>query len=298
MSLRAQACGDCGAMCDADDLYAVRPNEAVCPRCWRARVAAGGDVRRPPPSERSRGSSAAPPPLAPVPGNILMPPPLCIDCGRNPQPPRHDGEPGTHHRCDPCARIYLRRRSLRHRLCTGPWGFAAQPDAVTCSECDAAVPPGACFYRLGGMHGAAVCSECVRASGWAAEIERAGSTPPLLQSADLTRHAFDGSMFVAVTIPIAMPVLAVAAFDFLRRLAGHGGQGAISASRAGMELSITVSGGDDDEAIDLLGACACWLTRYAACVTCPPALYRALRSTVYDNGGIQCARRLKRQSVS
>ena len=40
--MRYQACDDCGAVCNADDLLPVSepPNGAVCEPCQRARVAA------------------------------------------------------------------------------------------------------------------------------------------------------------------------------------------------------------------------------------------------------------------
>ena len=219
-------------------------------------------------------------------------PPPCIDCGRNPQPARHDGEPGTHHRCDPCAQIYLRRRRLRRRLLDGQWLYVASPVPVRCSaECGTDVEPGALFFRLGED---AVCSSCAAASGWVEAIERAVPTAPLLQSATLKRHVYDDALYVGLTLPPAMPALVASAFRLARPLAKKGIQVGIGASTTAGELGIVISGGSDGEAVKLAVTCATWLTRVASPVVVPSQMYRPIREVVYQSGGIRQARRLAR----
>ena len=230
--------------------------------------------------------------------------PLCRDCGRNPQRfPRHDGEPGTNHRCDPCARVFLRRRKLRRRLLYGEWTYAAELDPVRCSECAAHVKPGDLFFRLGAAAraregvGAVVCFDCSHDSGWAAHVAQTSAAPQLLRSAVVERRSCDGVCCLAVRIPPAMPVLACKALEMVRPLdAARAVQASVEVSGTVMgELAVIVSGGSYREAKPIVTACAAWLTQFAKSVTVPPRMYGSIRDVVGDIRGIKHAGRLARR---
>ena len=229
--------------------------------------------------------------------------PLCIDCGRNPQRfPRHDGEPGTHHRCDPCAGVFLRRRDLRRRLLNREWTYAAELEPVQCSECAAHVKPGDLFFRLGAAARAregvraVVCFDCSHDSGWAADIAQISAAPQLLRSAIVARRPSDCACCLVVRIPPAMPVLACKALEIVRPLdAARAVQARVEVSGGVMgELAVIVSGGSYGEAAPIVTACAVWLTQFAARVTVPPKMYGSVREAVREIHGIEHARRLAR----
>ncbi len=228
---------------------------------------------------------------------------LCVECGERPQPARHDGEPGTHHRCDPCARRYLRRRDLRRRLLSGPWTFAGWPDPVPCIECGSDVPLGVLHFRLGKLPAVedrreSICRPCMAGTeGLRAIAESVADTPPVLQSASLERHERSGPAIVVVRTPPAMRVLAFLALGLVDGMADIGIQcGIVTDDSALGELMIIVAA-DDEQAIQVLGACGSWLALYASRVSVPRDHYRAIRACVYAERGIGAARRLVRQSV-
>ena len=228
--------------------------------------------------------------------------PLCVECGKRPQPARHDGERGTHHRCDPCARRYLRRRDLRRRLLSGPWTFAAWTDPVRCVECAGDVPAGALYFRLGPVaaeDGERVCTSCMAGTGGLRAIAESVPQAPRLQSALLEHREHSGPVFVVVRSPSAVRVFAYLALSLAHGLADIGIQcGIVADDCAVRDLTIIVSGdADDAAAAQVLAACGRWLTQYASRVSVPAAHYRAIRTCVYERGGIGAVRRLVRQSI-
>lgn len=65
----------------------------------------------------------------------------------------------------------------------------------------------------------------------------------------------------------------------------------------GVELTVTVSGGDTEDAFEVMGDCAVFLTRVAQRVTVPAHLYSPIREFVADHFGTSRARRLERDSA-
>ena len=165
--------------------------------------------------------------------------PMCIDCGERPRPARRDGKPGTHHRCDPCARIYLGRRTLLRQLKTGPWLYLMQPVTVRCAECARAVPPGCAYFAFLPKTAPAsaapgpprprsrpaprydferpVCWECVRDSGWLEQVRESAPAMPRLRSARVQKLSYDGATGVLIQIPLGMSALAGAGLELMRR---------------------------------------------------------------------------------
>ena len=132
-----------------------------------------------------------------------------------------------------------------------------------------------------------------------AAIAESAPQAPRLQSARLEHHQHPGPAFVVVRTPPAVRVLAYLALGLAHGLADIGIQcGIVADDCAVRDLTIIVSGDTDDaSAAQVLAACGLWLTQCASRVSVPPAHYRAIRTCVYDGGGIGAVRRLVRQSV-
>ena len=216
---------------------------------------------------------------------------LCIDCGVRPQPARKDGEPGTHHRCDPCAKQYLQRRHLRHRLLSGPWSYAAAAEPRRCVECVGDIPRGKGYFNLRPLTEEGwepVCTPCMAGSGGIRNIVDSAPQAARVKSARLQLHQppGDDEFAVLVLTPPAMRVLAYLALSLADRLLSDGVPCSITAddSAAAGELAILVSGEADRGVIaQVLNSCGLWLTCYASRVSVPSAHYRAIRAYVYDD---------------
>ena len=104
---------------------------------------------------------------------------LCIDCGKRPQPARRDGEPGTHHRCNPCARVWLARRARRRALLDGEWGYTGGPFGRVCETCNRTVPEGEWVFRIGPDPdgGPVLCWDCAVDAGYARALASAAPAP-------------------------------------------------------------------------------------------------------------------------
>ncbi|MCY4027241.1 MAG: hypothetical protein OXH75_13130 [Acidobacteria bacterium] len=163
---------------------------------------------------------------------------------------------------------------------------------------------GELFFRLGGgatEPGAqtVVCHDCAVDSGWAKAIKKAMPRVPPFHSATLLRRTDDGTLYLGVTMPPAIPGLVAAAFGLAVPIANNGTRVAIKASNLLVgKLVVIVSGGSDAEAVDLAATCAVWLTAFASRVAVPSQMYRRIREVVYDSGGIRRARRLVRQHAT
>ena len=168
--------------------------------------------------------------------------PLCIDCGKNPRPARHDGEPGTHHRCDPCAREYLRHRELRRRLLSGRWMFFPLPEPIRCTQCGSEIEAGMLFFRLGATEtGDTCCLDCADASGWRSALLESAPEAPVLLSAAIGFFVHDGPLFVVFRVPAAQPAIAASAVHLLCALAESDVYGAIGAGDPALKgLSVIV----------------------------------------------------------
>ena len=114
---------------------------------------------------------------------------LCIDCGENPQPERR-GDDGTHHRCDECWSVYLRRQKLRERLSSEEWfcpGGVPPVFPERCDECGGAFDQRrfvlCCLYwdtRENRQKGkrrvkACLCSDCIEGCGYLERLNEAKS---------------------------------------------------------------------------------------------------------------------------
>ena len=221
--------------------------------------------------------------------------PLCIDCGKNPQPARHDGEPGTHHRCDPCARVYLRRRELRRRLLGGRWTFFALPEPIRCTQCGSEIDAEVLLFRLGATDtGDTCCLDCADACGWRSALLESAPEAPVLLSAAVGFHVYDGPLFVVFRVPAAQPAIAASAVHLLGALADSDVQGGIGAGdpALGGLSGLVFARPDDADAARVAGVIAGWLTEHARRVTVPRPWYRRIREIVYDDCGSGSARRL------
>lgn len=229
--------------------------------------------------------------------------PMCIDCGERTQPARHDGDPGTHHRCDPCARVYLRRRELRDRLTGGRWSFFApfgEPGA-TCTQCEAEIPYRRAFFRFGAdpeAGGDTCCWACAIDAGWLARLNAAAPVAPVLASAWIGLTEFDdGPLGAVIRVPPAQPAVAASAVRVLHGLWDFGQRGGIAAGDPDvteLSVSVTAPAAEEREAVELAGGIACWLAQQAHRVEVPRAWYRDIRATVYERVNVRAARRLAR----
>ena len=218
----------------------------------------------------------------------------CVTPGcANPRPPRRDGKPGTHHRCDDCHQ--KGRRDLCRVLVTGRWVFAAQPDPAQCSQCVSPIPPGAVFFRFG-ESGPTCCRDCATDCGWQAELYRASPGAPNLASAWLGYHEYDGPLFVVFHVPSGQPAVCGSAVHLVGALARGGLQSAIGAGEPGIEvLSVVVSARQGQGAVKVAAQIAIWLTGHAQRVTVPREWYDDIRSRVWDVGASRAARRLSKR---
>ena len=234
--------------------------------------------------------------------------PLCIDCGKNPQPARRDGEPGTHHRCDPCARVWLASRTRRRALLDGEWCYAARSSARgarACGTCSRSVPPQEWAFRLGHDpdNGAPVlCWGCAVGSGYVDALSSAAPERPVLRAARLSAFVAEPAdipPFMGVAVPPAMPAVAALALHFLRRCVDVGVAGAVFADRRASDLTVSFSAGADmryETRIAFTGAAGVLLTTTARGVAVPREIYKAVRTFVYDHAGKAAAKRLHRET--
>ena len=230
---------------------------------------------------------------------------LCIDCGKRPQPARRDGEPGTHHRCNPCARVWLARRARRRALLDGEWSYTGGPFGRVCETCNRTVPEGEWVFRIGPDPdgGPVLCWDCAVDAGYARALASAAPHRPILQSASLTLFTVepgDAVPFMVIRVPPAMPVVAAAALHFLRHYVNAGVPAGVGADRRVHDLTFTVSAGADLPPADLadyVGAAGVFLTATASRVSVPRGIYKAVRQSVYDAVGGVAARRLHRDTV-
>ena len=242
---------------------------------------------------------------------------LCIDCGCPVSPVRRDGEPGRHHRCDPCFRAWARRRNTRRRLDRGPWTFWPGAEGDCCSDCGAQIPARRMRFLFGeGGDKERLCDKCVKESGWLErlhvdprqQLRRAveKGRPPAIQSAVVKMvpgadlglpPTLLGRPRVIMAIPPGVPALSRAAVSLLQHLAQSAvAVGGIRCQPQTKRFAAFVAHAPDIDraAVDVAALCAWWLTRVAADVEVPREHYREIRESVYWNGGKGLAGRLRR----
>ena len=244
---------------------------------------------------------------------------LCIDCGENPQPERR-GDDGTHHRCDECWSVYLRRQQLRERLSSEEWfcpGGVPPVFPERCDECGGAFDQRrfvlCCLYwdtRENRQKGkrrvkACLCSDCIEGCGYLERLNEAKSVL-LIASLDVVQidAERDGKNYsevdleVNITVPRAVAGMAATGFDLAQWLWDQRiTTWCYSTEATDVLLDIKVAvkpGRADNRAHALATMIAKRLTGECRRVIVPADRYKSLREAVYDAHGKMRAKRLAR----
>ena len=257
---------------------------------------------------------------------------LCIDCGVNPQPVRQT-EDGTHHRCDDCFPVYVRRRKLRERLCSEEWMcfFGVSDELIRlfgasragpwpCEECGVAFDGKRFLLCLLKWHErekpvtltrsveSCWCLECVEKCGYLNRLDDAKS---FLQKAALVvvpgsqkggvQDYSEVGLAVRIMVPWAVAGMAATGFELSQWLWGEEEIPVICISTQADELRVNVcveSADADHGAHELAKKVAVRLTQASIKLFVPSDRYDSFREAVYTEQGLKCARRLARRPIS
>ena len=223
---------------------------------------------------------------------------LCIDCGKRPQPPRPDGEAGTHHRCDPCRDVYDRRVELRRLLSdTDGLTYTVGAPDTKCSHCGAyigtefhyAYPVPESVYM-----GCMVCHRCAQDARF--EIAPAASVVRVdLRPVDSGRR----EVFLAVMVPAGVPALFALGASFVSwawRTTESRVQGGVMYRAEDKHLTVYIDGIDRDAtSVRFVALIAANLAKFTTAINVTKGWGRSVRDALCDMGpdGRRVARRLR-----
>ena len=206
---------------------------------------------------------------------------------KRPQPPRPDGEAGTHHRCDPCRDVYDRRVELRRLLSdTDGLTYTVGAPDTKCSHCGAyigtefhyAYPVPESVYM-----GCMVCHRCAQDARF--EIAPAASVVRVdLRPVDSGRR----EVFLAVMVPAGVPALFALGASFVSwawRTTESRVQGGVMYRAEDKHLTVYIDGIDRDAtSVRFVALIAANLAKFTTAINVTKGWGRSVRDALCDMG--------------